>query len=91
MSDTGLLTGDLDRLGERVQRAADVVQGLRLERDQLRGERDALARDLAAVRKQLLGSEPRAVLAELEQLRRERKDVAARIESLLKKLERVGT
>lgn len=89
MSETGVRSAELDRLGERVQKAADVLHGLRLERDQLRGERDVLARQLQSVQKLLRGREPRGVLAELEQLRRERKEVATRIEALVKKLARL--
>lgn len=88
MTDT-LVARELDVLGERVQRAADALCGMAQERDRIRGERDALAAELQAFTRLLRGRDAHALVTELEALRRERRDLAGRIEALVKKLERI--
>lgn len=96
MMDAAVVTNDLDRLAERVERAAALVVELRAKTQQLEHDKAELARALDELRGRLQGQEPGALIAELATLRRERlewqgerKDVANRIEALLKKLERL--
>jgi chromosome segregation ATPase len=84
-----MMTNDLDRLAERIEKAAAVLQALRTERDQL-------AARLQEVEQRLQGHDPFELLGELQALRREqrdwqaeRRDVALRVEALIKKLERL--
>jgi len=91
-----VVDSDLDRLAERVERAAALVQRLRDENQGLQGERDDLARRLEETEGRLQGQDVAALLGELQGLRKEqrewqvqRRDVATRIESLVKKLERL--
>ena len=90
------MTTDLDRLAERIEKAAAVVQQLRDDRERLTRERDELAGRLQDFERKLEGQDAAAVRDELNALRREqknwqteRRDVASRIETLLKKLERI--
>ena len=96
MNETATITGDLERLAERVERAAGIVEQLRAERAQLARERDALAVRLQELEQQLQGQDATHLLDELASLRREqrewhgeRREVASKIEMLLKKLERL--
>ncbi len=97
MSETiPVMTTDLDRLSERVEKAASLVQQLRDDRARLERERDDLAQKLRENEQKLQGQDVAALLAELSSLRREqrewvseRRDVASRIESLVRKLERL--
>ena len=97
MSETiPVMTTDLDRLSERVEKAASLVQQLRDDRARLEHERDELARRLRESEQKLQGQDVDALLGELASLRREqrewvseRRDVASRIESLVRKLERL--
>jgi predicted nucleic acid-binding Zn-ribbon protein len=89
---------DLDRLAERVERAAALVQRLRDENQALQRERDDLARRVEETEGKLQGQDVAALLTELQGLRREQRDwlaqrreVATRIDSLVKKLERLET
>jgi len=96
MNETTVMQTDLDRLAERVEKAAGLVQQLRTERDRFEQERDTLARKTEELEQKLHGNDPAAMVKELQTLRQEqrdwqteRRDVAVRIESLLKKLERL--
>jgi chromosome segregation ATPase len=96
MTDSTLMTSDLDLLAERVERAAMLVSKLREEKQALIRERDDLSRRLDDLGDRLQGQDATALMTELQQLRKEqkewhgeRRDVATRIESLVKKLERL--
>ncbi len=96
MTDTTTMTKDLDRLAERVEKAAAVLQAQRAEHARLQRERDQLAARAQELEQKLQGQDPAALLAELQGLRREqrdwqaeRRDVALRIEALVTKLERI--
>lgn len=101
--DTAVVTTDLDRLAERVERAAAVIHELRTKQaqlearqSQLEAEKAELAKRLEDTAGKLQGNDPSALVAELAALRKEqrewlveRRDVATRIETLLRKLERI--
>ena len=96
MTDTHTLTNDLDRLAERVEKAAAVLQAQRIEHARLQSERDQLAARSQELEQKLQGQDPAALLGELQGLRREQRDwqvarreVALRIEALVTKLERI--
>jgi len=96
MNDTAMVTSDLDRLGERIEKAAAVFQQLRAERDRITQERDALTSRVQELETKVEGMDPSPYVAEIQALKREQRDwqverreVAVRIESLLKKLERL--
>jgi len=96
MMDSAVVTTDLDRLAERVEKAAAVIQDLRAKQAQLEAEKADLARRLEETVGKLQGNDPSALVGELAALKKEqrewlaeRKDVATRIETLLKKLERI--
>jgi chromosome segregation ATPase len=91
---TQTMQTDLDRLSERVEKAAALVQQLRDDRTRLERERDEIARRLHELEQKLQGQDAGAMVHELSALKREqrewageRRDVATRIESLVKKLE----
>jgi len=97
MNQTATMTAtDLDRLAERVERAAALVQQLRDDRAKLERERDELASRSQDVHHKLQGQDPAALLQELSALKKEqrewiseRREVAHRIETLIKKLEKL--
>ncbi|HYM81211.1 MAG TPA: hypothetical protein VEY91_07340 [Candidatus Limnocylindria bacterium] len=96
MSETTIVHPDLDLLAERVEKAAAMVQQLREDRRAIERERDEALRRLQDSERQLQGQNATALLSELQTLRREqrewqgeRREVATRIEGLLKKLERL--
>ena len=96
MTETAVVTTDLDRLAARVERAATLVVELRARTQQLEQEKSDLQRQLEDSKGKLQGQDPSALLTELAAIKKERlewqgerKDVAHRIESLLKKLERI--
>ena len=96
MTETTLMTSDLDLLAERVERAAALVGQLREEKLALIRERDELTRRLEDLRDRLQGQDATTLMGELQQLRKEqkewhgeRRDVATRIETLVRKLERL--
>ena len=110
MMDTAVVTTDLDRLAERVERAAVLVLDLRAklaqmdirqneleaEKATLASEKAELVRRLEETSSHLQGNDPSALVTEVAALKKEqrdwnaeRKDVATRVESLLKKLERI--
>jgi chromosome segregation ATPase len=87
---------DLDRLAERIERAAGMIQQMRADRDRLQRERDELARRVREVEDRLRGQDPAELLAEIQNLKREqkewhleRREVTVRIESLLRKLDKI--
>lgn len=91
-----LMTNDLDRLTERVEKAASLLQSQRAEHARLLAERDRLADRVQELEAKLQGQDPAVMVGELQALRREQKDwqterreVAVRIEALVKKLERI--
>lgn len=96
MMDTAVVTTDLDKLALRVEKAAMLVMDLRTRQAQLEQEKAELTRQLEENNGKLQGNDPTALLTELATLKKEqrdwvaeRKDVATRIEALLKKLERI--
>jgi FtsZ-binding cell division protein ZapB len=97
MNDTStVVLPDLDRLADRIERAAGMIQQLRTDRDRLQKERDELARRYQDVEAKLHGQDLGDLVAEAQTLKREqrewlieRREVTARIESLLKKLETI--
>ncbi len=98
MMDTAVMTTDLDKLAERVERAAALVTELRAKVTQAEASRAELQRILDETRGQLQGQDPTALVGELATLKKEqrewlteRKDIASRIETLIKKLERIDS
>lgn len=96
MRDTDTMTNDLDRLAERVEKAAALLQAQRTEHVRLQNEYDQLAARNQELEQKLQGQDPAGLLGELQGLRRERRgwqaerrDVALRIETLVTKLERI--
>ena len=94
--ETAVTQTDLDRLTERVEKAAAFVQQLRDERARLEQERTDLAARLQTLEQSLQGNDAAALVQEVAQLRTEqrdwqaeRRDVASRIEALVRKLERL--
>jgi chromosome segregation ATPase len=91
-----VMTNDLDRLTERVEKAANLLQSQRADHVRLQAERDRLADRVRELETKLQGQDPAVMAGELQALRREQKDwqterreVAVRIEALVKKLERI--
>lgn len=96
MNDTTTMSTDLDLLAERVEKAAALIQRMRDDNQRLLRERDDMARRMQESDHKLQGQDAAAVLAELQGLRKEqrewqgeRREVANRIEQLVKKLERL--
>lgn len=96
MMDTAVVNTDLDKLALRVEKAATMLQDLRTKQAQLEQDKAELGRQLEETQGKLQGNDPTALLTELATLKKEqrdwvaeRKDVATRIEALLKKLERI--
>ena len=99
MNDTATMTTmttDLDRLAERVEKAAALVQQLKDDRVRLEQEREELNRRIHDLEAKLQGQDPGALVQELGTLKKEqrdwtieRKDIAQRVESLIRKLERL--
>lgn len=96
MNETTVVSADLDLLAERVEKAAALIQ--RLKDDKLRLERECqeMGARLQDTERKLQGQDPGALLAEAQTLRKEqrqwegeRREVASRIEALVKKLERL--
>ena len=90
------VTIDLERLSERVEKAAAMVQQLREDRARLERECAELAKRLRETEKKLQGNDATALMSEVATLRQqqrewagERRDVTARIEALVRKLERL--
>ena len=96
MTETLMMTNDLDRLSERVEKAANLLQAQRADCVRLQAERDRLADRIQELETKLQGNDPAVMVGELQALRREQKDwqterreVAVRVEALVKKLERI--
>jgi chromosome segregation ATPase len=97
MNETAVITGtDLDRLAERVERAARLITELRTKAARLEDERATLQQRLADTEGRLQGQDPGALLTELAALRKEqrewlaeRREVTTRIEAISAKLERL--
>ena len=94
--ETTVKQSDLDRLTERVEKAAAIVQQLRDDRTRLEQERNALALKLQELEQKLQGNDATALVQELVLLRKdqhdsqtERRDVASKIEALVRKLEKL--
>jgi chromosome segregation ATPase len=92
----GTMTTDLDRLSERVEKAAAMVQQLRDDRARLDRERDELTRRIAELEQKLQGQDPGSLVQELSTLKREqrewigeRREIATRVETLIRKLEKL--
>lgn len=96
MTETAIMQTDLDRLAERVERAAALVQQLRDDRARLEQERDKLATRLEDMERKLQGQDVAALMSEITTLKKdqrdwlgERREIASKIETLVKKLERL--
>ena len=96
MNETAVVGTDLDRLAERVERAARLISDLRTKAARLEEERNALQQRLVDTEGRLQGQDPGAVLQELAALRKEQRDwvterreVTTRIEAISAKLERL--
>jgi len=96
MNETAVVGTDLDRLAERVERAARLITELRTKAARLEEERNALQQRLGDTEGRLQGQDPGAVLQELAALRKEqrewvteRREVTTRIEAISAKLERL--
>ncbi len=96
MNDTAVVSTDLDRLAERVERAAALITDLRAKNTKLEQERAALQTKLEETQGKLQGQDPGTLVAEVAALKKEqrdwlneRKDVATRIEAISAKLERL--
>jgi chromosome segregation ATPase len=97
MNDTAVITGtDLDRLAERVERAARLITELRTKATRLEEERNVLQQRLADTEGRLQGQDPGALMTEIAALRKEQRDwlaerreVTTRIEAISAKLERL--
>ena len=91
---TPVITTDLDRLSERVEKAAALVQQLRDDRARLDREREELNGRIQDLEQKLQSADAQG--QDLVNLRREQRDwtterreIATRVESLIKKLERL--
>ena len=96
MNETAVVGTDLDRLAERVERAARLINELRNKAARLEEERNTLQQRLAETDGRLQGQDPAALLNELTTLRKEQRDwlaerreVTNRIEAISSKLERL--
>lgn len=97
MNETAVISGtDLDRLAERVERAARLITELRTKATRLEEERNALQQRLADTEGRLQGQDPGALMTEIAALRKEQRDwlterreVTTRIEAISAKLERL--
>jgi chromosome segregation ATPase len=91
---TTIMQSDLDRLTERVEKAAALVTQLRDERARFECERDEVGTRLRELESRLQGQDAAGLVQEVQNLRKEqrewiaeRREVANRIEALIKKLE----
>ena len=96
MNDTAVVANDLDRLAERVERAATLVTDLRRKNALLETERTQLQSRLEETQSKLQGQDPTMLVHELAALKKEqrewqteRRDVATRIVAISAKLERL--
>ena len=96
MSETTVVHADLDLLAERVEQAAALVQRLKEDKQRLERENQTLTGRLEQNERALQGQEPSSLMSEIQALRKEqrlwegeRREVATRIEALVRKLERL--
>ena len=96
MSETTVVHADLDLLAERVEQAAALVQRLKEDKQRLERENQTLTGRLEQNERALQGQEPSSLMSEIQALRKEqrlwegeRREVATRIETLVRKLERL--
>jgi len=96
MNETAVVGTDLDRLAERVERAARLISDLRTKAARLEEERNALQQRLNETEGRLQGQDPGALMTEIAALRKEQRDwlaerreVTTRIEAISAKLERL--
>ena len=94
MNEATVMQTDLDRLADRIEKAAGIIQNLRGERDRFEKESEELRHKVKKLEDQLRGQDP--LHAEIQTLRKEqrewlaeRREVAGRIETLVKKLEKI--
>ena len=73
MTETPVMTNDLDRLAERVEKAAALLQSQRAEHVRLQAERDRLADRVQELETKLQGQDPAVLVGELQALRREQR------------------
>jgi predicted RNase H-like nuclease (RuvC/YqgF family) len=95
-TDITIMQTDLDRLAERVEKAAALVQQLRDDRSRLEQQNNELTARLQDMERKLQGADAAALVHEVTQLRKEqrewqaeRRDVASRVEALAKKLDKL--
>jgi chromosome segregation ATPase len=95
-TDITIMQTDLDRLAERVEKAAAIVQQLRDDRSRLEQQNNELTARLEDVERKLQGADAAALVHEVTQLRKEqrewqaeRRDVASKVEALAKKLDKL--
>jgi len=93
---TAVMHTDLDLLAERVEKAAALVHQLREDKLRLERENQDLSHRAQELEGRLQGQDVAGLMNEVQTLRREQRDwqgerreVAGRIETLLKKLERL--
>jgi predicted nucleic acid-binding Zn-ribbon protein len=96
MTEATVMQTDLDRLADRIEKAAGIIQDLRSARDRALGETDELRQRVRAMEEQLRGQNPAELMGELQTLRKEqkewlteRREVAGKIEALVKKLDKI--
>ena len=96
MNEATVMQTDLDRLADRIEKAAGIIQNLRSERDRFQKESEELRQKTRKLEDQLRGQDPAELHAEIQALRKEqrewqaeRREVAGRIETLVKKLEKI--
>jgi predicted nucleic acid-binding Zn-ribbon protein len=96
MTEATVMQTDLDRLADRIEKAAGIIQDLRGARDRALGETDELRQRVRAMEEQLRGQNPAELMGELQTLRKEqkewqteRREVAGKIEALVKKLDKI--
>jgi predicted RNase H-like nuclease (RuvC/YqgF family) len=95
-TDITIMQTDLDRLAERVEKAAAIVQQLRDDRSRLEQQNNELTSRLEDMERKLQGADAAALVHEVTQLRKEqrewqaeRRDVASKVEALAKKLDKL--
>lgn len=96
MTESTVVHTDLDLLAERVEKAAALVQRLKEENQKLERDNQALASRLEQNERTLQGQDLASLMDEIQALRKEqrawegeRREVATRIETLVRKLERL--
>ena len=95
-TDITIMQTDLDRLAERVEKAAALVQQLRDDRSRFEQQNNELTSRLEDMERKLQGADAAALVHEVTQLRKEqrewqaeRRDVASKVEALARKLDKL--